>query len=156
MTPRPGNACHCRDHSQDSDCVKKTPLPDTWPATVKSAVLHVISLAQFAAAHTRGWAADSVNARVRLKAENDRLEAEIRLLREEIRIKDARMTRSIRTSAPVPAARTHGDSGVEDGPMLVAGAGGQTFLLLRLPSPRGSNGLTSGPRALMQLPGNRR
>ena len=78
---------------QDSDCVKKTPLPDTWPATVKSAVLHVISLAQLAAAHTRGWAADSINARVRLKAENDRLRAEIGLLREEIRIKDARMTR---------------------------------------------------------------
>ena len=30
-------------------------------------MLHVISLAQFAAAYTRGWAADSPNARIRLK-----------------------------------------------------------------------------------------
>ena len=74
------------------------PLPQTWPESVKSAVLHVISLAQFAAAHTRGWAANSVNARVRLKAENDRLQQEVQLLREEIRIKDARMEQ-------VPAAR---------------------------------------------------
>ena len=29
------------------------PLPPSWPEVVKSAVLHAISLAQFAAAHTR-------------------------------------------------------------------------------------------------------
>jgi transposase InsO family protein len=56
-------------------------------------VLHVISLAQFAAAHTRGWAADSVNARVRLKAELDRANQELLMLREETRIKDARLAR---------------------------------------------------------------
>ena len=74
------------------------PLPRTWPESVKSVVLHVISLAQFAAAHIRGWAANSVNARVRLKAENDRLQQQVQLLREEIRIKDARMEH-------VPASR---------------------------------------------------
>ena len=56
-------------------------------------MLHVISLAQFSAAYTRGWAANSLNERVRLRAQNDRLEAENALLREEIRIKDARMGR---------------------------------------------------------------
>ena len=66
-------------------------LPAGWPASVKSAVLHVISLAQFAAAHTRGWAANSINARVRLKAELNHAKQEIAVLREEIRIKDARM-----------------------------------------------------------------
>ena len=35
------------------------PLPRGWPQCVKSAMLHVISLAQFALAHTRGWAVNS-------------------------------------------------------------------------------------------------
>ena len=62
-----------------------------WPRSLKSAVLHVISLAQFAIAYTRGWAANSPNARIRLSDEKRRLTAEIALLREQIRIKDARM-----------------------------------------------------------------
>jgi putative transposase len=56
-------------------------------------MLHVISLAQFALAYTRGWAVNSPIVRVRLKAENDRLKQEIALLKEEIRIKDVRMER---------------------------------------------------------------
>ncbi len=54
-------------------------------------MLHVVALARSATASIRGWASNSLNARVRLKAENDRLQQEIALLREEIRIKDARM-----------------------------------------------------------------
>jgi len=68
------------------------PLPRDWSSRVKSAILHVISLAQFSLAYTRGWAANSPNARIRLKAELDRALQEINLLREEVRIKDARMT----------------------------------------------------------------
>ena len=68
-------------------------LPRLWKRSVKSAVLQTISLAQFALAYTRGWAANSINARIRLKAEHDRLQQEVQLLREEIRIKDARMNR---------------------------------------------------------------
>ena len=56
-------------------------------------MLHVIGLARYAMVYTRGWAADSVNARVRLKAECECLDAEVALLREEIRIKDCRMDR---------------------------------------------------------------
>ena len=67
------------------------PLPRGWPSRVKSAILHVISLAQFTLAYTRGWAANSPNSRIRLKAELDRAHQEIALLREEVRIKDARM-----------------------------------------------------------------
>jgi hypothetical protein len=37
----------------------KIPLPRGWPGRVKSATLHVISLAQFALAYTRGWAVNS-------------------------------------------------------------------------------------------------
>ena len=71
----------------------KIPLPKGWTGIVRSAVLHVISLAQYATAYTRSWAANSPNERMRLKAENDRLEAEVALLKEEIRIKDARLRR---------------------------------------------------------------
>ena len=67
------------------------PLPKSWTKHVRTAMLHVISLAQYATAYTRSWAADSTNARVRIKAEYDRAQQEILLLREEIRIKDVRM-----------------------------------------------------------------
>ncbi|MDP7533656.1 MAG: integrase core domain-containing protein [SAR202 cluster bacterium] len=70
----------------------RIPLPKSWSQHVRSAMLHVISLAQFATVYTRSWAVDSLNGRVRLKAEKDRQGQEIALLREEIRIKDARMT----------------------------------------------------------------
>ncbi|MCY2931612.1 MAG: DDE-type integrase/transposase/recombinase [Planctomycetota bacterium] len=42
---------------------------------------------------TRGWAACSINARIRLTAENDRLKQEVQLLREELRIKDVRLAK---------------------------------------------------------------
>jgi transcriptional regulator with XRE-family HTH domain len=71
----------------------RIPLPKQWKQHVRMAVVHVISLAHFSLSYARGWAADSVNTRVRLKAENDRLRQEVALLREELRIKDARMAR---------------------------------------------------------------
>jgi len=67
------------------------PLPRGWSSQVKSVMLHVISLAQFALAYTRGWAANRPNARVRLKAERDRAQQEVALLNEELRIHRARM-----------------------------------------------------------------
>ncbi len=75
---------------------KKTPtipLPKGWHRHVRSAVLHVISLAQYATVYTRGWAVDSMNGRVRLKGENERLLQELALEREASRIKDARTAR---------------------------------------------------------------
>ncbi len=45
--------------------VLKIPLPEGWPSHVKSAVLHIISLAHFSITHARGWAANSVSERVR-------------------------------------------------------------------------------------------
>src|SRR2546425_3318579 len=67
------------------------PLPRGWPRRVRSAVVQVISLARASLALTRGWASESMNRQLRRRAEGDRLEQEIQLLREEIRIKDARM-----------------------------------------------------------------
>ena len=71
----------------------RIPLPRGWPRSIRSAVIHAISLAQFSLTHTRSWAVNSWNARIRLKAENDRLRQEIALLIEEMRIKDSRMLR---------------------------------------------------------------
>ena len=69
------------------------PLPRGWNQKVRSAVLHVLSLAQYAAVYTRGWAADGANQRVRLKADLDRADQEIALRGEEMRIKDVRVAR---------------------------------------------------------------
>ena len=73
----------------------RIPLPKSWTKHVRSAMLHIISLAQYATVYTRSWAVDSLNGRVRLKAENHRWQQEAAQLQEEIRIKDARMERII-------------------------------------------------------------
>jgi len=69
----------------------RIPLPKGWQSCVKSAVLHAIALAHYAIVYARAWAADSINARVRLSSENDRLHEECALLREELRLKDHRI-----------------------------------------------------------------
>ncbi len=46
----------------------RTSLPKAWPCHVKSAVLHIISLPQFSITYARGWAANSINAKVRIAA----------------------------------------------------------------------------------------
>jgi len=66
-------------------------LPNKWPRRVRSAVVHAVSIAQTSLTLARGWAANSVNARIRLKTENGRICQEVGLLREEMRIKDSRM-----------------------------------------------------------------
>ncbi len=71
----------------------RIPLPRGWSRRVRSAVIHAISLANFSLTSTRSWAANSWNARIRLKSENERLRQELALLQEEMRIKDARMLR---------------------------------------------------------------
>jgi len=53
--------------------------------------VHAISLADLALTRTLAWAADSLNPRLRIQAELERLQREISLLREESRIKDIRM-----------------------------------------------------------------
>ncbi len=68
-------------------------LPKDWPRRVRSAAIHAVSLANVVFSVTRGRAENHFNARVRLQAENDRLRSEIALLREELRIKDARIER---------------------------------------------------------------
>ncbi len=57
----------------------RIPLPNGWSQRVRSAVIHAISLAHFSLTSTCSWAANSWNARIRLKAENDRLRQELAL-----------------------------------------------------------------------------
>src|SRR5215831_19443089 len=68
-------------------------VPRQWKRSVCSALIRVISLAHFALLGSRGRAARSSNPRVRRAARTNQLEQEIALLREEIRIKDARTHR---------------------------------------------------------------
>src|SRR5436309_1391840 len=49
-------------------------LPKGWLRRVRSAVIHSISLAQTSLTHARSVAANSINVRIRLKEENERLE----------------------------------------------------------------------------------
>jgi hypothetical protein len=48
----------CGGTMTENQDAPKTLLPRGWSKQVRAAVLHVISLAQYAAAYTRGWAAD--------------------------------------------------------------------------------------------------
>ena len=69
----------------------KIPLPKGWPTHVKSGVIHAISLAHFSITHARSWLTRNDGSANRM-AENERLRQEVVLLKEELRIKDARMS----------------------------------------------------------------
>ena len=71
--------------------ITKAPPPKGWPRRVRSTVIHTISLAHISLTHARSVAADSINARIRLKVESERLRTEILLLRVEGRSKAVRM-----------------------------------------------------------------
>ncbi|MCZ6689538.1 MAG: DDE-type integrase/transposase/recombinase [Planctomycetota bacterium] len=72
---------------------RKPPIPRGWNRHVKSSVLHVLSLSYFCFSTIRGWASRSRSMQVRLRTEIEDLKREIGLLLEEVRIKDARMSR---------------------------------------------------------------
>jgi hypothetical protein len=89
----------------------RIPLPIGWTTSVKSAAIHAIAFAQYAVVYTRSWAANSVNARVRLKAENGRLQGQVALLREELRVKDARMAKIEPHQKQLPSTFGRGAAG---------------------------------------------
>ena len=66
-------------------------LPKAWPKRVRSAIVHVIALGRTAILYARGKAANTPLAAARLRAKLDSACAEISMLREELRIKDARL-----------------------------------------------------------------
>jgi hypothetical protein len=76
------------------------PLPSAWPQHAKSALVQAVGLAHHAVTHVRSWCVNSPIARVRLAADNERLRTEVALLREELRIKDARIERIAPSERP--------------------------------------------------------
>jgi hypothetical protein len=68
-------------------------LPKDWARHVRAAVLHIIALAHTALTRARGWCLNCRVTRLRLAAELDRARAEVSFLREELRIKDVRMSK---------------------------------------------------------------
>jgi len=83
------------------------PLPCDWPEHAKTGLVQAVALAHLGLTHIRGWCVESPITRVKLKGENARLRAEVGQLREEIRIKDARMARIPAANRPYypPAER---------------------------------------------------
>ena len=77
---------------------------------MKSAVLHAIELAHYAIVYARAWAADSINARVRLAAENNRLHEECALRRERAPRQGFAHRANYASATPtLPRPRSHGD-----------------------------------------------
>ena len=68
---------------------RSLPLPKGWPRRVRSAAVHAIALARMALITARGQAKSDKPISRRM----ERLTAEILLLKEELRLKDARMSR---------------------------------------------------------------
>ena len=66
-------------------------LPKGWPKRVRAAIVHVIALAHATLVCARGKAASTHGTAAQLRAKLDSARTEIALLREELRIKDARM-----------------------------------------------------------------
>ncbi len=68
-------------------------LPRQWNTRVRSAALHVVSLAHLALTAARAQAIERHRARTQRVVEFDRLRQELNLRQEEIRLKDACMAR---------------------------------------------------------------
>jgi hypothetical protein len=74
----------------DSSSIRVLP---SWLDQVKSAFLCALGMAHLGMACIRGWCANSPVTQVGLQADSERFRSEVSLLREEQRIKDARMAR---------------------------------------------------------------
>ncbi len=67
-------------------------LPRQWNTRIRSAVIHVVSLAHLALTAARAQAIERHQARTHRFCEPDRLRQELNLLREEIRLKEVLST----------------------------------------------------------------
>lgn len=76
-------------------------LPKQWSAAIKAGCVQAVAMAHYALVHARAFGENSPLADVRRAAQIERLEAEVALLREELRIKDVRLGRI------APAKRPH-------------------------------------------------
>ena len=65
--------------------LRDIPLPRNWSENLKTALLHVVSLAHLANIHARGAVANSLTPRVRLAADLSRAEEETQTLEAELK-----------------------------------------------------------------------
>ena len=72
---------------------RQIPLPRSWNRRTKAAILQIVALSHYTFATILARAANDRDRRTRVQAEIDRLNHELALLREGLRIKDARMGR---------------------------------------------------------------
>jgi len=70
----------------------KIPLPKGWTALTLQTILHVVALARIVILNSGNWPGRECDG-LRLRAENDRLRAEVNMLQREITIKDSRFAR---------------------------------------------------------------
>lgn len=73
--------------------VYRSAVPTGWPQGMRAAAIHAMSVAHLALVASRGWAGNQRRAIFRVRSENERLRQEVALLQEELRLKDARMSR---------------------------------------------------------------
>ena len=92
-----------------SSSIVRLPLPKQWPNRIKSAVVHAVSLAQYAVTTAHAQMAKTGDASSRLRRKIERLERELAVVREEMRIKDCRLARipSLRRPHYTPVERLH-------------------------------------------------
>ena len=76
------------------------PLPPQWPQLAADALVHAVAMARIAIAQVHGGFAGSPVARIRLRSQNERLRSELAQLREQVRIKDARLARIPASNRP--------------------------------------------------------
>ena len=67
------------------------PLPNGWTELTLQAILHVIAIARIVILNAANWPSDRECDGLRLRVGNDRLRAEINLLKQELAIKGARI-----------------------------------------------------------------
>ena len=104
----------------------RIPLPKSWNKHVRSSLLHVISLAQFAVAYTRGWAANSINPRLRQKSRTAAPDRDRRLVARGNPYQGCpHGTHLASSAATISACRKNGDSGTACRAGLVATTDGK-------------------------------
>lgn len=69
------------------------PLPKGWPKYAKAALVQAAGMVHEALTHVRGWAANSMNKRLKLQVQLEVVRGELALLRRIVNIKDKRFGR---------------------------------------------------------------
>jgi transposase-like protein len=129
-------------------------LPREWSASAKAGVVQAVALAHYALVHVRSLGASSALAEVRRSSEIERLEAEVALLREELRIKDVRLARIAPAERPhYPPAERLAILQLRPARAWSAEQVARRFLLTAVTIASWCTRLEADPTGLLQMPG---